>query len=313
MLSEGFDVPAVAAVVLARPTRSCGLYIQQVGRGLRRHPGKTDCIVIDVVGNTLRHGPVTEARAPSSWKALSAFTEHHDDGSESDRDDASRVQRTLRVFGTAEPRAWVCVSKSCAAVSPTTTRACVACGATKQLSTREADRARGAARRSSSTDADDQITAMLGGMSISRASSTSFGHPVEGGVRKSHAKLSSAPVEERIPIPRKIKGPELSDARPLSAIPPGFANAGKIARVCDSTSQLLVQRPLPISCSSVGAQKGPASLPLPPTCGLATVTTKLIPTGKSNSTSQPAPTAQTTTNALLSKAPDDSATSEPLR
>jgi len=35
VLSEGFDEPAVSCVVLLRPTTSRGLYIQQVGRGLR--------------------------------------------------------------------------------------------------------------------------------------------------------------------------------------------------------------------------------------------------------------------------------------
>lgn len=36
VLSEGFDVPAVSAVILARPTRSAGLYVQQVRHTPRR-------------------------------------------------------------------------------------------------------------------------------------------------------------------------------------------------------------------------------------------------------------------------------------
>jgi len=55
VLTEGFDEPAVAAVVMARPTASEAMYIQQVGRGLRRYPGKTDCLVVDVVDVSSRH------------------------------------------------------------------------------------------------------------------------------------------------------------------------------------------------------------------------------------------------------------------
>lgn len=49
-LTEGFDCPPVAALVIARPTRSELLYTQMIGRGLRRHPGKADCAVFDVTG-----------------------------------------------------------------------------------------------------------------------------------------------------------------------------------------------------------------------------------------------------------------------
>ncbi len=49
-LTEGFDCPPVAALVIARPTRSELLYTQMTGRGLRACPGKTDCLVLDVTG-----------------------------------------------------------------------------------------------------------------------------------------------------------------------------------------------------------------------------------------------------------------------
>src|SRR5581483_942787 len=38
-----------------RTTKSPGLYCQMVGRGLRLHPGKTDALVLDVMGATTRH------------------------------------------------------------------------------------------------------------------------------------------------------------------------------------------------------------------------------------------------------------------
>lgn len=46
MLGEGFDDPATECVVL-KPTRSRIAYAQMVGRGTRRHPGKSFCTVID--------------------------------------------------------------------------------------------------------------------------------------------------------------------------------------------------------------------------------------------------------------------------
>jgi len=56
LISEGLDVPAVGAVILLRPTKSLGLFLQQVGRGLRPAPGKTHLVVLDHAGNTLTHG-----------------------------------------------------------------------------------------------------------------------------------------------------------------------------------------------------------------------------------------------------------------
>ena len=51
-LTEGFDSPAVDCVILGRATRSEGTLIQMIGRGLRLHPGKRDCLVIDFTGRT---------------------------------------------------------------------------------------------------------------------------------------------------------------------------------------------------------------------------------------------------------------------
>ena len=48
VLTEGFDCPCIDALIVARPTKS-GLLIQQmVGRGLRKAPGKKDCIIVDL-------------------------------------------------------------------------------------------------------------------------------------------------------------------------------------------------------------------------------------------------------------------------
>lgn len=66
-LTTGFDVPQVDLLVMRRPTKSLGLYIQQCGRALRCvggniessiAAGKADCGVLDFAGNIDRHGPL---------------------------------------------------------------------------------------------------------------------------------------------------------------------------------------------------------------------------------------------------------------
>lgn len=56
LLGEGFDVPAIEAAILLRPTQSLSLHLQQVGRALRPAPGKTEAIILDHAGNSIRHG-----------------------------------------------------------------------------------------------------------------------------------------------------------------------------------------------------------------------------------------------------------------
>ncbi|MBL4903059.1 MAG: DEAD/DEAH box helicase family protein [Desulfocapsa sp.] len=51
LLTEGWDAPQTAILVMARPTFSKVLYTQQLGRGLRNHPGKEALYVLDVVDN----------------------------------------------------------------------------------------------------------------------------------------------------------------------------------------------------------------------------------------------------------------------
>lgn len=61
LFTEGTDLPSVGCVVLGRPTSSASLYQQMVGRGLRLHPGKKDCVILDVTGVTGRHKLATLA------------------------------------------------------------------------------------------------------------------------------------------------------------------------------------------------------------------------------------------------------------
>jgi superfamily II DNA or RNA helicase len=54
-LSKGFDVSDVGCIIMARPLKSSlAEHIQILGRGLRKHPGKADCLVLDHSGNCVR-------------------------------------------------------------------------------------------------------------------------------------------------------------------------------------------------------------------------------------------------------------------
>lgn len=65
VLTEGFDVPAVDCVLLARSVGNAGLFVQITGRGLRPVPGKEYLRLIDLAGNYRVHGLPTEDRAYS--------------------------------------------------------------------------------------------------------------------------------------------------------------------------------------------------------------------------------------------------------
>lgn len=55
LFTEGFDVPNIALVAIARPVLSRSFYAQMVGRGTRPAPGKRDLLVLDFVPSNCRH------------------------------------------------------------------------------------------------------------------------------------------------------------------------------------------------------------------------------------------------------------------
>ncbi|MFB7739597.1 DEAD/DEAH box helicase [Streptomyces sp. NPDC056112] len=55
VLTEGFDAPWTSCAVIARPTKSAGLYCQMAGRALRLWDGKKDALILDVMGASTRH------------------------------------------------------------------------------------------------------------------------------------------------------------------------------------------------------------------------------------------------------------------
>ena len=72
LISEGFDVPDCSCAILARPTKSLTLFIQQAMRCMRHQPGKR-AIIIDHVGNYARFGLPD---MPRTWTLAKKTRQH---------------------------------------------------------------------------------------------------------------------------------------------------------------------------------------------------------------------------------------------
>lgn len=94
LFGEGFDVPAIEAVILLRPTQSTGLYLQMVGRGLRTSEGKQHATILDHAGNVFRHGLPDEVR---EWNLDAKVKKKRE------RDEAPKVQMCEECFYSGEP------------------------------------------------------------------------------------------------------------------------------------------------------------------------------------------------------------------
>lgn len=70
VLLEGFDHPALDMIVCLRPTKSKGLWEQLIGRGVRKHPGKENCLLIDMAGNLHEHGGLGAPVAKAAGKGV---------------------------------------------------------------------------------------------------------------------------------------------------------------------------------------------------------------------------------------------------
>ena len=60
VLTTGFNATRIDCVAVLRSTTSAGLFAQMVGRGLRTHDGKENCLVLDFGENTQRHGALDD-------------------------------------------------------------------------------------------------------------------------------------------------------------------------------------------------------------------------------------------------------------
>ena len=65
LFNEGIDIPEVDCILFLRPTESATVFLQQLGRGLRLNTGKTNCLVLDFIGNQRR-----EFRFDQRFRAL---------------------------------------------------------------------------------------------------------------------------------------------------------------------------------------------------------------------------------------------------
>lgn len=75
LFNEGVDLPAIDTVMMLRPTESKILFLQQLGRGLRRAQGKDKLVVLDFIANheTFLHKPQALAGLSGQLRALGNF------------------------------------------------------------------------------------------------------------------------------------------------------------------------------------------------------------------------------------------------
>jgi DNA repair protein RadD len=107
VLSIGFDSPVASCAIMARPTMSLSLYLQQGGRVLRPCDGKSDALLLDHAANVLTHGRLEDFDPPCDLSKIDKRTD--------------RKKRRDPYTG------WVC--KHCEATNAISDDICVECGA----------------------------------------------------------------------------------------------------------------------------------------------------------------------------------------
>lgn len=75
VLAVGFNSPIAGCAILARPTLSTMLHIQQAGRVIRPHATNADAVILDHAANTLRHGLPIDFRPPSDLSMIDKRTD----------------------------------------------------------------------------------------------------------------------------------------------------------------------------------------------------------------------------------------------
>jgi len=108
VLSVGFDEPIASCAILARPTASTTIHVQQCGRVIRLSEGKVDALIFDHAGNCERHGQPQDYMPP-------------------ELEDSEPKAKTKRVLKEKEKKTFTC--SKCQAVMKATDYICPACGA----------------------------------------------------------------------------------------------------------------------------------------------------------------------------------------
>ncbi|WP_303903439.1 DUF3427 domain-containing protein [Thiohalomonas denitrificans] len=82
LFNEGVDLPAIDTVMMLRPTESKILFLQQLGRGLRRHEGKERLVVLDFIGNHrgFLNKPQALFNVSGTYRSLAAFARKAEQG-----------------------------------------------------------------------------------------------------------------------------------------------------------------------------------------------------------------------------------------
>ena len=73
MFNEGVDIPSVDMVLFLRPTESPVVFLQQLGRGLRRSAGKEYLTVLDFIGNYEKAGNVRRFLTGNAGSAAMSY------------------------------------------------------------------------------------------------------------------------------------------------------------------------------------------------------------------------------------------------
>lgn len=99
ILGEGWDSPSIDCIIMCRPTMSPVIFIQQVGRGLRPHPDKTDVLILDLANNCQTHGDPNNPRIeiPGRTKKKEIVVEE------------KKVKTCPNCDEVVEPRATICM------------------------------------------------------------------------------------------------------------------------------------------------------------------------------------------------------------
>lgn len=107
VLTTGFDAPIIDCIVMLRATASVALFIQMAGRGLRIHPDKEDCLMLDMAGNFERFGSLENPIVPEEKTSEQKRKEKEE------KQEAERKERQCQ---------------SCGDIMPRNTRVCLNCG-----------------------------------------------------------------------------------------------------------------------------------------------------------------------------------------
>lgn len=173
LFGEGFDLPAIEVVSMARPTQSYSLFAQQFGRSLRLLDGKLFALIIDHVGNTLRHGLPD---APRIWSL-------------------DRRERRSRSANTDVIPVRTCLNVECMAVYERVLDSCPICGHVQPITSR------GSPEQVDGNlfELDASVLARMRGEVAHVMSQPHFpigaAPEVRGGIQKRHAERQSAVME----------------------------------------------------------------------------------------------------------------------